>query len=230
MNNRKLSILIGLLILILIGHQTAFSVDFLDWEEAGKVLKRFGEENKMKNSREWIRWAEGKLLIDRFRQSGSRTEEKREAAALAEWNKSEKEETKSSITATFSFKDRWHGYKYLSLTYTNLDFKEQAFGIHFELIPDSLTVDEVVRRYGRDGLEVVDQGRQKTYRYAISPGDSLKKGPWRHLQNQMTENDELWVDFDLKDEKEVESVEVLTVKANPYRTPFTKNWKWDDDE
>jgi hypothetical protein len=229
MKTRRLSFLIGLLFLILIGHQTAFSADFLDWESAGKVLKRFGEESKIKNSREWIQWAEGELLIDRFRQSGSQTEEKREAAALAEWEKAEKEETKSSATAKFLFKDRWHGYEYLSLTYTNLDFKEQAFGIHFELIPASLTVDEVVRHYGRDGLEVVDQGRKKTYRYAIPPGDSLKKGHWRLLQNQMTENDELWVDFDLKDEKEVASVEVLTVKANPYRTPFTKNWKWDDE-
>lgn len=219
-------ILIVLSLLLGVG-KTASSADFSDWEESGGVINRFGEEYPLKNAREWTQWAEERLLKDYYRSNGFTTKEKIHLAALSAWEKAVKEETRSYSTARFQI-GRWNGYEFLSLTYTNLDFKEQAFGIHFEMVPGTLKFDQVIKRYGAGRGEWIDEGREKRYRITLSPGDSLKETPLGALQEKMMENDELWIDFELRDADDIRFVEVLAVKAKPDRVPFTKNWKWDD--
>lgn len=216
-----------LILFFLLSVQTGFGAEFLDWEKSGEVLKRFGEGSGLKNAREWTQWAQERLMAGRYLSKGFSTEEKIHQAAFLDWEKAQKEETKSYSMVKFPL-DQWHGYEFISLSYTNLDFKEQAFGIHFELSPSTLKLDEIIKRYGHQQLEILDQGGKKTYRYTVVPGDSLRETPWKFLQSQMIENDELWVEFELRDQDDVRSVEVLTVKASPSKIPFTKNWKWDD--
>jgi hypothetical protein len=223
--NRLISLLV--FFSLLLTGQSAYSADFSDWELSGEVLTRFGEEHLLKNVREWTQWAQERLLKDYYRSNGFSTEEKIHLAALSAWEKAVKEETRSYSTARFQT-DRWKGYEFVSLTYTNLDFKEQAFGIHFEIVPGTLKLDQVLKRYGTGKVEVIDEGKEKRYRFTLSPGDSLKGTPLGALQEGMIENDELWIDFGLSDPDDIRFVEVLTVKANPDRVPFTKNWKWDD--
>jgi hypothetical protein len=212
---------------LLLAGKPASSADFSDWEGSGAVLIRFGEEHPLKNAREWTQWAEERLLKEYYRFNGFSTEEKIHLAALSAWEKAVKEESRSYSTARFPT-DRWKGYEYLSLTYTNLDFKEQAFGIHFEMVPGTLKLDQILRRYGNGKAEVIDEGKEKRYRFTLSPGASLKGTPLEDLQEGMIENDELWLDFGVREGEDIRFVEVLTVKAKPDRVPFTKNWKWDD--
>ena len=217
-------------ILLLMGiHRQGFSTDFSDWEKSGRIFKRFGDKSDLKTSREWIQWAQENLLYNRYLIK-NKTKDQIKVAVVADWESAVKEETKTYQSAKFNLKDRWHGYEFISLSYTNLDFKEQAFGIHFELVPGQLTPDQVLKRYGKNHLEILPQEEKTTYRYTISLKDVSEISPWKFLQNQMTENDEMWVEFEAGKGKEIHSVEVLTVKAKPDKTPFTKNWKWDDDE
>ena len=225
MTNRFIFIL--LFSSLLLAGKPASSADFSDWEGSGGVLTRFGEEYPLKNAREWTQWAEERLLKDYYRSNGFSTEEKIHLAALSAWEKAVKEETRSYSTAKFQT-SRWKGYEFLSLTYTNLDFKEQAFGIHFEMVPGTLMLEKVLNRYGAGKGEVIDEGKEKKYRFTLSSGDSLKGTPLGALQEGMIENDELWLDFGLREGDDIRFVEVLTVKAKPDRVPFTKNWKWDD--
>ena len=203
-------------------HQEGLAADFSDWEKAGQVIKRFGEKNDLKTSREWVHWAQEKLFYDRYLK-GNGTKEKVKVA-----------ETKSSMTAKFPLRDHWHGYESVSLSYTNLDFMEQAFGVHFEFPSEfssnDLTVDQVLKRYGKSHLERVKRGEKTIYRYTLSQEDSLKNSHWKLLESQMGVNDELWVEFEVGRRKKIHSVEVLAIKAKPSRIPFTKNWKWNEDE
>ncbi|MHB8481436.1 MAG: hypothetical protein ACYDBV_01675 [Nitrospiria bacterium] len=217
-------------ILLLMGvHRQGVGADFSDWEKSGRIFKRFGDESGLKTSKEWIQWAHENLLYDRYLIS-NKTEDQIKSAAIADWESAVKEETKTYQSAKFNLKDHWHGYEFISLSYTNLDFKEQAFGIHFELVPGQLTADQVLNRYGKNHLEIISQGEKTTYRYTISLKDALEISPWKFLQEQMAENDELWVEFEAGNGKAIRSVEVLTVKAKPGKIPFTRNWKWDDED
>ncbi|MBI3594412.1 MAG: hypothetical protein HY200_05580 [Nitrospirae bacterium] len=220
---------IFLIMLLFSAFQEGYGAEFSDWENSGEVLTRFGENQKLKNVREWTQWAQEKLLTPYYRSKGFSTTEQIHLAALSDWTHAEKEETKSYSSAMFSV-DHWKGYAFVSLTYTNLDFKEQAFGIHFELVPEALKLDQVIKRYVNQKMEWIEEGKVKRLRFILVPGDSLKETPFGKLQSQMIENDELWVDFGLRNSEEIGFVEVLTVKANPSRVPFTKNWKYDDQE
>ena len=203
--------------------QKVLCADFYEWERAGEILKRFGDEQNLKSAKEWIQWAHERLLTPYYRFKGLSSEENIRHAILSDWEKAAKEETKSFFTAKF-LTDNWEGYEFITLTYTNLDFKEQAFGVHFELKPGTLSINQVLKRYENQNREVSDEGNEKRYRYTITPGDSLKETPFGALQSQMFENDELWVDFQVRNgNNDVRYVEVLTVKANPHRVPFTKN-------
>lgn len=223
--NRPIVFLLS--VFLLLAGEPAFSADFSDWEGSGAVLTRFGDEYPLKNAREWTQWAGERLLKEYYRSIGSSTEEKIHLAALSAWEKAVKEETRSYSTARFQT-DRWKGFEFVSLTYTNLDFKEQAFGIHFEMVPGTLKLGQVLKRYGAGNGEVIDEGKEKRYRFALSPGGSLKGTPLEALQEGMADNDELWLDFELRGGDDIRFVEVLTVKAKPDRVPFTKHWKWDD--
>ena len=208
-------------------YQQGFCAEFLDWENSGGAIKRFGEKHDLKTSGEWIQWAQEKLLYDRYLKRNP-TKEKIKMAALMDWKNARKEETPSFNSAKFQLKDHWHGYEFISFTYTSLDFMEQAFGIHFELVSRQLTLKQVIKRYGNDHLDVRHPEEGKTvYRYTILLQDSPEKSPWKLLQNQMAENDEVWVEFEAGPGEEVRSVEVLAVKAKPDKIPFTMNWKWD---
>jgi hypothetical protein len=223
----KMRSLLFFVLYFLLNIKNGFCADYLDWEKSGEVFTRFGEENALKNAREWTQWAEERLLKEYYRSKGFSTEEKIHHAAFSDWEKARKEETKSFSTARFPIA-HWKGYEFISLTYTNLDFKEQAFGIHFELVPGTLNIGQIIKRYGNQRMEVIDEGKEKRFRFTITPGDSLKGTPLESLQEQMIENDELWVDFELRDQRDISFVEVLTIKAHPDRVPFTKNWKGDD--
>ena len=216
-----------LLLFVLTVPQSAFPADFTDWEKAGEVLNRFGEGHSLKSPREWIQSAQEHLLTDYYRSKNLTSPEAIRQAARSDREKGEKEESRSYSYLKIPL-DRWKGYHYLSLTYTNLDFREQAFGIHYELVPGTLDISRVLQRYGTKEMEIIDEGKEKRYRFSLPFGNSLNGTPLGELQAGMIENDELWVDFYLRDEKDVRFVEVLTVKSDPYRTPFTKNWKWDD--
>jgi hypothetical protein len=207
----------------------AFSAEFSDWEGSGEIFIRFGENQKLKNAREWTQTAQEKVLTPYYHSKGFLTNEQVHLAALSDWKIAAKEETKSYFSTQFPV-DRWRGYDFISLTYTNLDFKEQAFGIHFELVPGTLKLDQVTRRYEGQKGEMIDEGKRKRVRFTLLPGNALINSPFGKLQSQMIENDELWVDFGLFNDNEIAFVEVLTVKANPSRVPFTRNWKYEEQD
>lgn len=214
-------------ILLFYFAQDSFGADFSLWEGSGEAISRFGEEQVLKSAKEWTQWAQEKLLVRYYQSKGVLTVEKIHQEVQSDWNRAAKEETKSYFTIRFPL-DGWEGCSFLSLTYSNLDFKEQAFGIHFDLNPGALNMNKVFKRYENQQSELIDEGNEKRYRYTVTPGQSQKNTPFAALQGQMIENDELWVDFQARSGGEVRYVEVLTVKANPYRVPFTKNWKWEE--
>jgi hypothetical protein len=221
--------ILTLLMVLLFLEKGAFasSPDFSDWESAGDAIARFGAEDKLKNATDWMRWAQRVLLKPYYLSKGLKSEEEMGSAAEQDWIRAEKRTSRSYQSMNFSL-DGWRGYRFLSLSYTNLDFKEQAFGIHFELLPGSLKIDEILNRYAGVIHDTFDEGGEKRLRFTIPPGRSLNGTPLSKFQSQLIDNDELWIDFGLSSDNQVRFVEVLNIKSNPQRVPFTKEWNWDD--
>ena len=214
----------GFFFIFLLGSyaSTAFSVEFSDWENAGKAFKRFGKESEIKNANEWLQSASGQILQSRYQEKGGAAGETLKEKLRMAWEAATKDETRSYAMAKFKIEDRWHGYESIRLTYSNLDFKEQFFAIRFDMARDDFGLDSVLARYGKTNLEVIERDGKIFYRYTIPYGDHLKNTPWETIQSRVeSAEDEIWVEFELQsDQRSVKSVDLLAVKASPVMVPF----------